>query len=93
MEQISLTVLHPVGLHARPATLFVETAKRFQSTVKVRKGEKEVNAKSILSVLSLGVKMNDEIILTAEGTDEEAVLQAMKELILSNFGEGETENA
>jgi|YNPMSStandDraft_1061717.scaffolds.fasta_scaffold28536_2 phosphocarrier protein HPr len=93
MEQISLTVRHPVGLHARPATLFVETAKRFQSAVKVRKGEKEVNAKSILSVLSLGVKMNDEIILTAEGIDEEAVLQAMKELISSNFGEGEAESA
>lgn len=93
MQQIILTIRHPVGLHARPATLFVETAKRFQSAVRVRKGEKEVNAKSILSVLSLGVRMDDEIMLTAEGTDEEAVLQAMKELVMSNFGEGETENA
>lgn len=93
MQQITLTIRHPVGLHARPATLFVETAKRFQSTVRVRKGEKEVNAKSILSVLSLGVKMDDEIMLTAEGTDEEAVLQAMKDLVNGNFGEGESEKA
>lgn len=93
MRHESLTIRHPVGLHARPAVLFVETAQRFKSTVRVRKGDKEVNAKSILSILSLGVKMNDVIILTADGEDEEAVLQAVKELVMSNFGEGETEHA
>jgi phosphocarrier protein HPr len=88
MKQISITIRHPVGLHARPATLFVETAKHFQATLRVRKGEREVNAKSILSVLSLGVKLDDEILLTAEGADEEALLQAMQDLVADNFGEG-----
>lgn len=89
MKQINITIQHPVGLHARPATLFVDTVKRFQSVVRVRKGEREVNAKSILSVLSLGVKFEDEICLTAEGVDEDAALQAIQELIADNFGEGE----
>lgn len=89
MKQVSIVIHHPVGLHARPATLFVDTVKRFQSVVRVRKGEREVNAKSILSVLSLGVKFEDEIYLTAEGADEEAALQAVQDLIAGNFGEGE----
>ncbi|PKO05502.1 MAG: transketolase [Chloroflexi bacterium HGW-Chloroflexi-3] len=87
MEQIIIKIEHPVGLHARPATLFVDTIKKFKSSVRLRKNDREVNAKSILSVLSLGVKQSDEITIVADGDDATQVLSELKVLINGNFGE------
>jgi phosphocarrier protein HPr len=87
MEQITVYIHHPVGLHARPATLFVEAASCHPGPVQIRKGGREVNAKSILSVLSLGVKKGDEVILLAEGEGAGEILAGLKKLIESNFGE------
>ena len=87
-----IVVQHKVGLHARPAALFVKTANRFKSRVSVEnltKGTASVNAKSILSVLSIAVQMHDQIRITAEGVDEAAALTALCELISANFGEAE----
>jgi phosphocarrier protein HPr len=89
VEQITIQIQHPVGLHARPATLFVDTAKKYQAAVRLRKNEREVNAKSILSVLSLGVKQGDEITISADGDDAARVLSDLNSLIQDNFGEGE----
>ena len=79
-----------VGLHARPAAQFVKTANQFKSRLTVEnltKGTPPANAKSILSVLSIAVQMNDRVRLSGEGGDEAAALSALCDLIESNFGE------
>lgn len=89
MPEITLTVNHPVGLHARPAALFVQTAKQFLCEVKVTHGEKEANAKSILGVLALGAEQGAVITIRAEGEDADQALAALKALVESDFGEKE----
>jgi phosphocarrier protein HPr len=89
MHEVTLVVRHEVGLHARPAALFVQTAKKFKSAISVGKDDMEVNAKSILSILTLGVNQNTVIKIKADGEDEEEAVKALEELIESNFGEPE----
>jgi phosphotransferase system HPr (HPr) family protein len=89
MPEIKLTINHEVGLHARPASMFVQTAAKFSSDIEVVHGEKTANAKSILTVLTLGVQKDAEITIKAEGTDAEEALQALEQLVLDNFGETE----
>lgn len=89
MPEITLTVHHKVGLHARPAALFVQTAKQFRSDIKVTHDEREANAKSILGVLTLGANQGAVIAVWAEGEDAEQALTALKALVESNFGEAE----
>jgi len=87
---LKIKVNHPAGLHARPASLFVQTASKFESDIHVQNltNESDVaNAKSILSVLTLGVVQNHEIEIAAEGEDAESALQALEVLISDNFGE------
>ena len=86
MPEITLTVHHEVGLHARPAALFVQTAKQFGSAIMVTHGEREANAKSILSVLTLGVDQGAVITLYAEGEDAGQALEALEALVEDNFG-------
>jgi phosphotransferase system HPr (HPr) family protein len=86
----SLKILHEVGLHARPASVFVETASAYQSEIQVTNitnGKGPVNAKSVLSVLTLGVEKDFEIEVTANGPDEQEALEALTQLIQENFGE------
>ena len=87
MPETTLIVHHKVGLHARPAALFVQTAKRFNCDVKVTHGEREANAKSILGVLTLGANQGAVITIRAEGDDAEQSLAALEALVESNFGE------
>lgn len=89
MLEVTLTVEHPVGLHARPAAIFVQTAKKFQSDVRVEHGERRANAKSILNVIGLGAGQGAEIVLRAEGEDEDQAIEALVALINDNFGEHE----
>jgi phosphotransferase system HPr (HPr) family protein len=89
MPEITLTVHHKVGLHARPAALFVQTAKKFKSDITVTYGEREANAKSILKVLTLGVNQGAVITIRAEGEDAEQSLETLEALIKDNFGEEE----
>ncbi len=92
MVEAKIIVKHKVGLHARPAAAFVQTASKFSSEIMVRnltRGGALVNAKSILSVLTLGVLQNHEIQLNAEGPDEEKAVESLRELVLNNFGESE----
>ena len=89
MPEIAVTINHEVGLHARPASMFVKTAAKFSSDVEVTHDEVTANAKSILDVLTLGAHKNAEIIIKAEGDDAEEALKALKELVLDNFGEHE----
>jgi phosphotransferase system HPr (HPr) family protein len=87
MPEITLTVNHEVGLHARPASMFVQTAAKFNADIEVTHGEKTVNAKSILAVLTLGVHQGAEINIKAEGDDADNALSALEELVQDNFGE------
>lgn len=87
MEAV-VTVRHPVGLHARPAALFVKTAGRFSSQIQVRnltRGLGPVDAKSILSVLTLGVEQSHQIHLQVEGKDEQEALHALLNLVEQDF--------
>jgi phosphocarrier protein len=87
--ETTLLVRHEHGLHARPADLFVRCANSFESTIGVynisRNPEKKSNAKSILGVLSLGVRGGDSVRILAEGTDATAAIEALTKLIDSNF--------
>lgn len=85
MTSAEVVLHHAAGLHARPAALFVKTASRFQSTITVRAGEKQVNAKSIVAVLTLGAKQGTTITITAEGPDEDTAVQELTRLVESNF--------
>jgi len=89
MPSIELTITNEVGLHARPAALFVQEASKFKSEISARNGDQEVNAKSILGVLMLGADQGCVITVTAEGEDAEAALEAIKALHANNFGEKE----
>ena len=80
-------VNNQVGLHARPATFFIQKANEFKSSVWVEKDERRVNAKSLLGVLSLGIVKGTTINLIADGPDEEAAVNALVELINSDFSE------
>ena len=81
------TVNNQVGLHARPATFFIQKANEFKSGIWVEKEERRVNAKSLLGVLSLGIAKDTVITLIADGSDEKEAVAALAELIENNFGE------
>jgi phosphocarrier protein len=89
MNMISetITITNETGLHARPASVFVSTAVKFKSELMLRKGDKQVNAKSIMGVLSMGITKGTEITISAEGPDEEEATGALLELVRSNFNE------
>jgi len=87
MYSKEITVTNQVGLYARPATFFIQKANEFKSTMMVEKDERKVNAKSLLGVLSLGITKGTSILITAEGPDEEEAVNALCDLIASNFGE------
>jgi len=83
----TLKVLSTAGLHARPAGLFIETANRFRSAIRVAKGDREVNGKSVLGLMLLEITAGSELTITAEGEDEEQALEALSALITGRFGE------
>jgi len=82
-----VTVQNQVGLHARPATFFIQKANEFKCGIRVEKDERKVNAKSLLGVLSLGISKGTKITIIADGVDEELATNALVELIESNFDE------
>ena len=76
-----ITVKNEVGLHARPATNFIQKANEFKSGIWVEKEERRVNAKSLLGVLSLGIMKDTTVTLIADGSDEKEAVDALAELI------------
>lgn len=88
MRQGTLTVINEVGLHARPAAIFVDHAQRFSCNITVRNltepGE-AVNAKSIIGILTIGVEQGHQIEITTEGEDEDEAFESLKYLIESDF--------
>ena len=82
-----IIVSNEVGLHARPATFFIQKANSYKSSIWVEKEDRKVNAKSLLGVLSLGVTKGTKITLIADGADEKAAVAALAALVNDNFGE------
>ncbi len=80
-------VNNKVGLHARPATFFIQKANEFKCSIWIEKEERSVNAKSLLGVLSLGVVKGSTIKIVADGPEEEAAVNTLVELISSDFAE------
>ena len=83
----SVTIRNSVGLHARPATFFVQKANCFKSSIWVEKEDCRVNAKSLLGVLSLGISKGANITLIADGADEADAIEGLAALVDSEFGE------
>jgi len=73
------------GLHARPASMLVNKANSFNSKIRIIKGEKTAEAKSILNIMTLGVKKGEELTIEVDGADEQEAAEALKQLFASNF--------
>ena len=82
-----VTIQNSVGLHARPATFFIQKANLFKSTLWVEMGDRRVNAKSLLGVLSLGISKGTVITLIADGPDEQEALDGLDALIRTGFND------
>ena len=87
MYSKEVVLQNQVGLHARPATFFIQKANEFKSSIWVEKDERKVNAKSLLGVLSLGIARGTTISVIADGVDEKDAVDALISLIESNFSE------
>lgn len=85
MYMKEVVVQNQLGLHARPATFFIQKANEYKSSIWVEKDSRRVNAKSLLGVLSLGITQGLSITIVAEGSDEEQAVTDLVELISSNF--------
>lgn len=85
MKEIRYTITDPLGMHARPAGLFVKQAAAFQSSIKISKDGKEADAKRILAVMSLGAKQGHEIVLIADGPDEDVAIETLGAFLKENL--------
>ena len=81
MKEISVLVVDPVGLHARPATVAVNAASKFKSEVEVAYNGKTVNMKSIMGVMSLGIPTQSEITISCDGEDEEEAIKQIEDIL------------
>ena len=82
-----VVISNQVGLHARPATFFIQKANEYKASIWVEKDDRRVNAKSLLGVLSLGIVKGTGITIIADGSDEEEAVDALSALIVSDFAE------
>ena len=80
-------VQNQVGLHARPATFFIQKANEFKSSIWIEKEERRVNAKSLLGILSLGIVGGTSIRIIADGPDEQDAVNGLNDLVESGFAE------
>ena len=87
MPQACLTIVNPLGLHARAASKFVNLAKTFESDVRLGKGSTEADGKSIMSVMLLAAPVGSDVTLTVCGPDEDKAFTALQELVNNGFGE------
>ena len=87
MSQKVIKIINPLGLHARPAAKIVECAGRFSSDIWLQYNDKEIDAKSIMSVLMLAAPVGAELGLRIEGSDESLARDALERLFATGFGE------
>ena len=89
MIEKEVTIINKLGLHARAAAKFVQTASRFEAEITISNQGKSVNGKSIMGVMMLAAGKGSILTITCEGEDDEEAIQALEDLILDFFGEGE----
>lgn len=82
-----MTVTNPLGVHARPAALIVQTASKFESLITLIKDGREVNGKSMLGVMTLAAEMGSVVTIRADGPDEDAAIEAIAHAFNTRFGE------
>ncbi len=87
MTEATMTIENKTGIHARPASIFVQTASKFKSKVQIKAKGKTVDAKSILMIMSMGLVKGTEITIIADGPDEGDAVKALQDLVESKFGE------
>ncbi len=87
MIKKELIIENKLGLHARPAAIFVQTANKFKSDIRVEKDGQEINGKSIMGIMMLAAGQGSTIIIKVEGEDAEEAIKKLEELILGKFGE------
>ena len=87
MTQETITIENKTGTHARPASIFVQTATKFKSKIQLQAKGKTIDAKSILMIMSMGLVKGTEVTIIADGPDEAEAVKALKDLIESKFGE------
>jgi phosphocarrier protein len=87
MTTQTVQVLNKIGLHARPVTMLVNAAEKFESNIIIKNGFRSATAKSMINLLSLRAKMNDMITIEANGRDEKEAVCVLVDLINSKFGE------
>jgi len=87
LVQKTISIIHAQGLHARPAALFVQTAKRFSAKITIKKGRKIVDGKSIMGLLTLAANQGARIAIVADGADAEQALAALEELVTKPFSD------
>ena len=85
MEEIKYTIKDPLGIHARPAGLLVKETSKFVSDIIIEKGEKKGDAKTIFSLMSLGIKCGDEILIKIDGSDEDAAKTSIEGFLNQNL--------
>ena len=86
-RQVKLLIQNRLGLHARPAALFVQTANQFKSEIEVKKGREKVNGKSIMGIMTLAAGRGTQITIQAAGPDAREAIEQLTKLIRSNFNE------
>ncbi|MDT0633837.1 HPr family phosphocarrier protein [Spectribacter hydrogenoxidans] len=89
MVERELSIVNRLGLHARAASKFVQTAAGFDADLKVSKDGREVSGKSIMGIMMLAAARGSRILVRADGPDAEAAVEALEELVRDRFGEGE----
>jgi phosphocarrier protein HPr len=87
MTEKNFTVKNRLGLHARPAALFVQTTNKFKSSIKVRKGDQEVDGKSIMGLMMLAAEEGSSLLVRVDGPDEKDLLMMLEKLFTERFGE------
>jgi len=87
MVSKEVVINNQVGLHARPATFFIQKANEFKSSIWIEKEDRRVNAKSLLGVLSLGIVKGTSVTIIADGVDESAAIATLATLVENEFSE------
>ena len=87
MVKHDVTITNNIGLHARPATFFIQKANSYKASIWIEKDDRKVNAKSLLGVLSMGIAKGMTVTLVAEGVDEAVAIEGLVELVQNSFAE------
>ena len=89
MVRRDVTITNNIGLHARPATFFIQKANSYKSTIWIEKEDRKINAKSLLGVLSMGIAKGMTVTIVADGQDENDAISGLSDLIDTGFAEFE----